>query len=54
MAWRMVALLLYARTRLGIRSARAIERACREDVACRVTAMLEQHHATIQPRRLSP
>ena len=43
----MVALLLYSYSR-GIRSARAIERACREDVACRVIAMLEApDHATI-------
>jgi transposase len=43
----VVALLLYSYSR-GIRSARAIERACREDVACRVIAMLEQpDHATI-------
>ncbi len=43
----LVALLLYSYSR-GIRSARAIERACREDVACRVIAMLEQpDHATI-------
>ena len=43
----VVALLLYSYSR-GVRSARAIERACREDVACRVIAMLEQpDHATI-------
>jgi len=43
----MVALLLYSYSR-GVRSARAIERSCREDVACRVIAMLEQpDHATI-------
>ena len=43
----MVALLLYCYAR-GVRSARAIERACREDVACRVIAMLEvPDHATI-------
>ncbi len=43
----MVALLLYSYSR-GVRSARAIERACREDVACRVIAMLEvPDHATI-------
>jgi hypothetical protein len=42
-----VALLLYCYAR-GVRSARAIERACREDVACRVIAMLEApDHATI-------
>jgi transposase len=43
----VVALLLFSYSR-GVRSARAIERACREDVACRVIAMLEQpDHATI-------
>src|SRR5437660_11642678 len=43
----MVALLLYAYAR-GIRSARKIERACEEDVAFRVIAMLEKpDHATI-------
>lgn len=43
----MVALLLYAYAR-GIRSARRIERACEEDVAFRVIAMLERpDHATI-------
>lgn len=43
----LVALLLYSYSR-GVRSARAIERSCREDVACRVIAMLEQpDHATI-------
>jgi transposase len=43
----VVALLLYSYSR-GVRSARAIERACRDDVACRVIAMLEQpDHATI-------
>ena len=43
----VVALLLYCYSR-GVRSARAIERACREDVACRVIAMLEvPDHATI-------
>ena len=43
----VVALLLYSYAR-GVRSARAIERACREDVACRVIAMLEApDHATI-------
>ncbi len=43
----MVALLLYAYAR-GVRSARAIERACEEDVAFRVIAMLERpDHATI-------
>ena len=43
----VVALLLYCYAR-GVRSARAIERACREDVACRVIAMLEApDHATI-------
>ena len=43
----VVALLLYCYAR-GVRSARAIERACREDVACRVIAMLEvPDHATI-------
>src|ERR671927_600725 len=43
----MVALLLYCWAR-GTRSARAIERACVEDVACRVIAA-QQHpdHATI-------
>jgi transposase len=43
----VVALLLYSYSR-GVRSARAIERACREDVACWVIAMLETpDHATI-------
>jgi transposase len=43
----VVALLLYCYAR-GVRSARAIERACRDDVACRVIAMLEQpDHATL-------
>jgi transposase len=43
----MVALLLYAYSR-GTRSSRRIERACEEDVACRVIAMLERpDHATI-------
>ncbi len=43
----MVALLLYAYAR-GIRSARRIERACEEDVACKTIAMLETpDHATI-------
>lgn len=43
----MVALLLYAYAR-GVRSARRIERACEEDVAFRVIAMLERpDHATI-------
>jgi len=43
----VVALLLYCYAR-GVRSARAIERACRDDVACRVIAMLElPDHATI-------
>jgi transposase len=43
----MVALLLYAYAR-GIRSARKIERACEEDVACKTIAMLETpDHATI-------
>jgi transposase len=43
----MVALLLYSYAR-GVRSARRIERACVEDVPCRVIAMLEQpDHATI-------
>jgi transposase len=43
----MVALLLYAYAR-GIRSARKIERACEEDVAFRVIAMLAKpDHATI-------
>jgi transposase len=43
----VVALLLYSYSR-GVRSARAIERGCREDVACRVIAMLEvPDHATI-------
>lgn len=42
-----VALLLYCYSR-GVRSARAIERACRDDVACRVIAMLEApDHATL-------
>src|SRR3954467_11129435 len=43
----MIALLLYCWAR-GTRSARAIERACVEDVACRVIAA-QQHpdHATI-------
>jgi transposase len=43
----MVALLLYSYAR-GVRSARRIERACVEDVPCRVIAMLERpDHATI-------
>ena len=43
----VVALLLYCYSR-GTRSARAIERACSEDVACRVIAMLETpDHATL-------
>src|SRR5919205_3940105 len=43
----IVALLLYAYAR-GVRSARKIERACEEDVAFRVIAMLEKpDHATI-------
>src|SRR5579884_2623851 len=43
----MVALLLYAYAR-GIRSARKIERACEEDVAFRVIAMLQKpDHATV-------
>jgi transposase len=43
----MVALLLYAYAR-GVRSARKIERACEEDVAFRMIAMMETpDHATI-------
>src|ERR671933_1975561 len=43
----MVALLLYCWSR-GVRSSRAIERACVEDVACRVVAAHQQpDHATI-------
>jgi transposase len=43
----VVALLLYCYSR-GTRSARAIERACLEDVPCRVIAMLETpDHATL-------
>jgi transposase len=43
----LVALLLYCYAR-GVRSARAIERACEEDVACKTIAMLEcPDHATI-------
>ncbi len=43
----MVALLLYAYAR-GTRSARKIERACQEDIAYRVIAMMEKpDHATI-------
>jgi len=43
----VVALLLYAYSR-GVRSSRAIERACEEDVAFRVIAILERpDHATI-------
>ena len=43
----MVALLLYAYAR-GVRSSRAIERACVEDVACRVIAAQQRpDHATI-------
>jgi transposase len=43
----MVALLLYNYAR-GVRSARRIERACCDDVPCRVIAMLERpDHATI-------
>jgi transposase len=43
----MVAVLLYAYAR-GVRSSRAIERACVEDVACRVIAAHQRpDHATI-------
>ncbi len=43
----MVALLLYGYSR-GVRSERKIERACREDVAFKMIAMLElPDHATI-------
>jgi transposase len=43
----VVALLLYCYAR-GVRSGRAIERACEEDVACKTIAMLEcPDHATI-------
>src|SRR4051794_176217 len=43
----MVALLLYCWAR-GVRSSRAIERACVEDVACRVIAAQQRpDHATI-------
>src|SRR3954465_11502319 len=43
----MVALLLYAYAR-GIRSSRLIERACVEDVACRVVAAQQRpDHATL-------
>jgi transposase len=43
----MVALLLYAYAR-GVRSARAIERACEEDVAYRViAARAKPDHATV-------
>ena len=43
----MLALLLYCWSR-GVRSSRAIERACVEDVACRVIAAHQQpDHATI-------
>ena len=43
----MLALLLYCWSR-GMRSSRAIERACVEDVACRVIAAHQQpDHATI-------
>ena len=43
----MIALLLYCWAR-GVRSSRAIERACVEDVACRVIAAHQQpDHATI-------
>jgi transposase len=43
----MVALVLYAYAR-GTRSARKIERACEEDVACKTIAMMETpDHATI-------
>ena len=43
----MVALLLYGYSR-GVRSARQLERACVEDVACKTIAMLETpDHATI-------
>jgi transposase len=43
----MVALILYAYAR-GVRSARAIERACQEDVAFKMIAMMETpDHATI-------
>src|SRR4051794_12144391 len=41
----MIALLLYCWAR-GTRSARAIERACVEDVACRVTASRPKARAT--------
>jgi transposase len=43
----MVALLLYAYAR-GVRSSRAIERACEEDIACRVLAANQKpDHATL-------
>ena len=43
----VVALLLYSYAR-GVRSARRIERACEEDVACKAIAMMETpDHATI-------
>src|ERR1700761_4269154 len=43
----MVALLLYSYAR-GVRSARKIEQACQEDVACKTIAMMETpDHATI-------
>jgi transposase len=43
----VVALLLYCYAR-GVRSTRAIERACQEDVPCRIIAMLETpDHATL-------
>ena len=43
----MIALLLYCWSR-GVRSSRAIERACVEDVACRVIAAHQRpDHATI-------
>src|SRR4051794_6912448 len=50
----MVALLLYAYAR-GMRSSRAIERACEEDVAFRVlAAQLQPDHATIARFRRAP
>ena len=44
----MVASLLYCWAARGMRSSRAIERACVEDVACRVIAAHQQpDHATV-------
>jgi transposase len=50
----MIALLLYCWAR-GVRSSRAIQRACIEDVACRVIAAHQQpDHATIAAVHRAP